>query len=132
MISRGDVVVGDQTVRVTPDEPRPLGGGGLAEDWLFMYGREGDESWYTVLGRATTGELAGCYTLRSQAVFDDGSHLIFVTGTFFLLNDEGLRLPKGATLVLPSPDPDTGVYPFPGASYCIEADGTVSGSNLPS
>ena len=60
-----------------------------------------------------------------------GLHLIFVTGTFFLLNDEGLRLPKGATLRLPSPDPDTGVYPFPGASYCIEDDGTVSDSELP-
>lgn len=56
-----DVVVGNQTIRITPDEPpRPLGGGGLAEDWLFLYGGEGDESWWWVITRATTGELAGC------------------------------------------------------------------------
>jgi hypothetical protein len=45
------------------------------------------------------------------------------------VRDEGLRLPKGATLRLPAPDPDTGLYPFPGDSYRIEADGTVSDQN---
>jgi hypothetical protein len=122
-----DVVVGDQTVRITPEEPRPLrGGGGLIRNGLFIYGEEDDEAWYTVIGRATTGPLAGCYTLSTLRVFDDGSYLIFVTGL-----DEGLRLPKGATLRLPAPDPDTGLYYFPGSDYCIEADGTVSDSELP-
>lgn len=122
-----DVVVGDRTIRITPDEPpRPLGSGGLAEDTLFLYGGQGDDAWYLVLGRADTGELAGCYTLSTLRVFDDGSHLIFVIDI-----NEGLRLPKGATLNLPPPDPDTGLYPFPGHSYCIEEDGTVSDSELP-
>lgn len=67
-----DLVVGDQTILITPDVPRPLGGGGLIRNGLFLYGDEGDESWYLVLARATTGPLAGCYTLSSGHVFDDG------------------------------------------------------------
>lgn len=125
-LARG-VVVGDRTIRITPDAPRPLGSGGLAEDTLFLYGGEGDDAWYLVIGGPeTTGELVGCYRLTTPQVYDDGSHLIFRRDI-----DEGIRLPKGPTLTLPSPDPDTGLYPFEGHRLCIEADGTVSRSNLP-
>lgn len=119
-----DVVVGDRTIRVTPDEPRELIGG-LLKGALFIYG-DGDNEWYVIVGPVGAGELRGCFGLSTFPVVDDGTHLIFrVTA------DEGVRLPKAADLELPSPDPETGVYPFPGATYCIEADGTVSGSDLP-
>lgn len=121
-----DVVVRGELIRVRPDQPRQLGSE-LVRDALFIYGEEASDSWHLILNRTATGELAGCYTFGSAEVFDDGSHLIFSVG-----QDEGIRLPKAGDLELPAPDPETGVY-LPGSmhNYCIEADGTVSASDLP-
>lgn len=121
-----DVVVRDRTIRVSSERPRALSSG-LAIGALFIYGEEeGGDAWYMTIGRVSTGELSGCFGLSTQPVVEDGTHLIFR-----VTEGEGVRLPKAADLELPAPDPETGVYPFPGATYCLEADGTVSGSELP-
>lgn len=124
--SASDVVVRGRTIRVSPNWPRELRGG-LAVDALFIYGEEeGGDAWYLTLSRVDTGELTGCFGLSPREVFDDGTNLIFP-----ITNHEGIRLPKAPGLELPAPDPETGIYPFPDTTYCIENNGAVSDANLP-
>lgn len=121
-----EAVVADDVIRYTADEPRDLGFAG-SEGALLIYGSEGDDEWFLSTGISSGGELEGCYIWPANAVYDDGTHLIFTVGS-----DEGIRLPKGEGLELPPPDPDTGRYPSSsGHAYCIESDGTVSRTNLP-
>jgi hypothetical protein len=121
-----EAVVGDEVIRYTTDEPRDLGFSG-SEGALLIYGSDGDDSWFLTRGRTDVGVLAGCYTLPADGVYDDGTHLIFTIAA-----NEGIRLPKGDDLILPSPDPDTGRYPSSASGdYCIDDDGTVSATDLP-
>jgi hypothetical protein len=121
-----ELIIGDQMIRYTKDWPRDLGFT-PSEGALLIYGNEDGDEWFLTLGRAGAGALDGCYTLPADGVYDDGTHLIFTVS-----EDEAIRLPKGADLALPEPDPETGRYPSSHSGYyCIEEDGTVSATNLP-
>lgn len=122
---------GGDSVEIDIADAHDLTGPGIDADRVLLYGTTDGDIWYATLSLAETARLPDCYTIGSDAAFDEPGSVVLV---FADHPEFGVRLPKRDDFVLP---PSTalrsdgryaaGVEGTSGGSFCVDADGAVFG-----